>query len=170
MNAHRLPSRTTLLVLCVFLYICISCIECSTPPRIKPFSFPKVASKGEKISIICLVSEGTPPFSFSWSKEGKELQTSENVKVKAEPEYSVAFINSVDERSAGNYTCVVKNIFGFDSYSAYLDVEAPPVLKKTMSDTNVVQGGSVTLTCHAAGSPKPNVNWSRPSGMTPHHP
>ncbi|KAH6928692.1 hypothetical protein HPB50_018635 [Hyalomma asiaticum] len=139
-------------------------LDVEAPPRIKPFSFLKVASKGEKVSIICLVSEGTPPFSFSWSKEGKELQTTENVKVKAEPEYSVAFINSVDEKSAGNYTCIVKNIYGFDSYSAYLDVEAPPVLKKTTPDTNVVQGGSVTLTCHATGSPKPTVKWSKPPG------
>ncbi|KAL1476844.1 hypothetical protein MTO96_036197 [Rhipicephalus appendiculatus] len=134
------------------------------PPRIKPFSFPKVASKGEKISIVCLVSEGTLPFSFSWSKDGKELQTTDNLHVKAETQYSVVFINSVDERTAGNYTCIVKNIFGFDSYSAYLDVEAPPVLKKTTPDTNVVQGGSVTLSCLATGSPKPSVNWSRSAG------
>ncbi|XP_075751458.1 cell adhesion molecule Dscam1 isoform X5 [Rhipicephalus microplus] len=161
MNVLHLLSRTTLFASCVLFCICTTTIECSTPPKIKPFSFPKVASKGEKVSIICLVSEGTPPFSFSWSKDDRELQTTENVKVKAEPEYSVAFINSVDEKSAGNYTCIVKNIFGFDSYSAYLDVEAPPVLKKTTPDTNVVQGGSVTLNCQATGSPKPTVNWSR---------
>ncbi|KAL3218119.1 hypothetical protein MRX96_050867 [Rhipicephalus microplus] len=139
-------------------------VTVNAPPRIKPFSFPKVASKGEKISIVCLVGEGTLPFSFSWSKDGKELQTTDNVHVKAETQYSVVFVNSVDERTTGNYTCIVKNIFGFDSYSAYLDVEAPPVLKKTTPDTNVVQGGSVTLSCLATGSPKPSVNWSRSSG------
>ncbi|XP_077539741.1 pro-neuregulin-2, membrane-bound isoform-like [Haemaphysalis longicornis] len=117
------PSKKSFLIICASIYISISYSECSTPPKIKPFSFPKVASKGEKISVVCLVSEGTPPFSFSWSKEGRELQTTDNVKVQAVPEYSVAFINSIDERSAGNYTCIVKNIFGFDSYSAYLDVE-----------------------------------------------
>ncbi|KAH6928161.1 hypothetical protein HPB50_012350 [Hyalomma asiaticum] len=139
-------------------------VTVNAPPRIRPFSFPKVASKGERISIICLVSEGTPPFSFSWSREGKEVQATENVKLKAETEYSLMIINSIDEKSAGNYTCIVKNIYGFDSYSAYLDVEAPPVLKKTTPDTNVVQGGSVTLSCHASGSPKPTISWSKPSG------
>lgn len=139
----------------------------AAPPTIKPFSFARVASKGEKMSILCFVSEGTPPFSFSWSKDGKEVQTTENVKVKTESDYSLTIISSIDERSAGNYTCIVKNIFGFDTHSAYLDVEAPPVFKKTTADTNVVQGGSVDLSCHATGSPKPTIKWSRPSGMVP---
>ncbi|XP_075552701.1 cell adhesion molecule Dscam1-like isoform X2 [Dermacentor variabilis] len=159
-----LPSTTKLLAFCAFLYIGIRCSDCSTPPTIKPFSFARVASKGEKMSILCFVSEGTPPFSFSWSKDGKEVQTTENVKVKTESDYSLTIISSIDERSAGNYTCIVKNIFGFDTHSAYLDVEAPPVFKKTTADTNVVQGGSVVLSCHATGSPKPTIKWSRPSG------
>ncbi|KAH6928160.1 hypothetical protein HPB50_012349 [Hyalomma asiaticum] len=165
MNLHRLPSRIMLLASCVFFAICVTFIQCSTPPRIRPFSFPKVASKGEKVSIICLVNEGTPPFSFSWSKEGKELQTTDSVKVKAEPEYSVAFINSVDERSAGNYTCInaiVKRERERD-YEKRQKRPTPPVFKKTTPDTNVVQGGSVTLTCRATGSPKPTVNWARTS-------
>ncbi|KAK8768675.1 hypothetical protein V5799_014860 [Amblyomma americanum] len=159
-----LPSRPALLVFSVFLHIGIHHVECSTPPKIRPFSLSKVASKGEKISILCFVSEGTQPFSFSWSKEGKDLQTTENVKVKTESDFSLMIIDAVDEKSAGNYTCIVKNIFGFDTHSAYLDVEAPPLFKKTTGDTNVVQGGSVVLSCHATGSPKPTVSWSRPSG------
>ncbi|KAK8779361.1 hypothetical protein V5799_019294, partial [Amblyomma americanum] len=138
-------------------------LEVESPPKIRPFSLSKVASKGEKISILCFVSEGTQPFSFSWSKEGKDLQTTENVKVKTESDFSLMIIDAVDEKSAGNYTCIVKNIFGFDTHSAYLDVEAPPLFKKTTGDTNVVQGGSVVLSCHATGSPKPTVSWSRPS-------
>ncbi|XP_075751455.1 cell adhesion molecule Dscam1 isoform X2 [Rhipicephalus microplus] len=172
MNSHLgksktkryLPQSTTLPLCCVLLLAFVRYSDGSTPPRIRPFSFPKVASKGERISIICLVSEGTPPFSFSWSREGKEVQATENVKLKAETEYSLMIINSIDERSAGNYTCIVKNIFGFDSYSAYLDVEASPVFKKTTPDTNVVQGGSVTLSCHATGSPKPTISWSKQTG------
>ncbi|KAL3256323.1 hypothetical protein MRX96_046608, partial [Rhipicephalus microplus] len=93
------------------------------PPTIKPFSFAKVASKGEKVSILCFVSGGTPPFSFSWLKDGKEVQTTENLKVKTESDFSLTIISSIDEKSAGNYTCIVKNIFGFDTHSAYLDVE-----------------------------------------------
>ncbi|KAL3180809.1 hypothetical protein MRX96_037231 [Rhipicephalus microplus] len=162
-RAVLLPS-TTFLALCIFLHVGVRFSDCSTPPTIKPFSFAKVASKGDKISIICLVTEGTPPFSFSWSKDGKEIQTTENVKVKTESDYSLTIISSIDERSAGNYTCIVKNIFGFDTHSAYLDVEAPPVFKKTTTDTNVVQGGSVVLSCQATGSPKPTVKWSMPSG------
>ncbi|XP_075751457.1 cell adhesion molecule Dscam1 isoform X4 [Rhipicephalus microplus] len=165
-RAFLQPLTTMLLGLCVFLQVGIRFSDSSTPPTIKPFSFAKVASKGEKVSILCFVSGGTPPFSFSWLKDGKEVQTTENVKVKTESDYSLTIISSIDERSAGNYTCIVKNIFGFDTHSAYLDVEAPPVLKKTTADTNVVQGGSVVLSCQAAGSPKPTVKWSRTTSGT----
>lgn len=75
------------------------------------------------MGITCLVNEGTQPFSFSWSKDGKEVIPAANLRVKVDADFSVAVINPVDENSAGNYTCIVKNIFGFDSYSAYLDVE-----------------------------------------------
>lgn len=115
---------------------------------------------------MCFVNEGTQPFSFSWSKDGKEIPPTSNIRAKADVDYSVAVINPVDENSAGNYTCIVKNIFGFDSYSAYLDVEAPPLLKRTSSDMDVVQGNAVNLVCHATGSPQPIVSWTRSKGNT----
>ncbi|KAH8022254.1 hypothetical protein HPB51_023132 [Rhipicephalus microplus] len=137
-------------------------LDVQAPPRIRPFSFPKVASKGEKISIVCSVSDGTPPFSFSWSKDGNELQTSDRVKVKPEPEYSVAFINSVDEKSAGNYTCIVKNIFGFDSYSAYLDVEAPPTIKPFSFAKVASKGDKISIICLVTeGTPPFSFSWSK---------
>ncbi|KAM7308571.1 hypothetical protein ISCGN_012205 [Ixodes scapularis] len=134
------------------------------PPKIRPFSFPKVVSKGEKISVMCLVSEGTPPFSFSWFKGSGELASVGNVRITADVDYSVAVINPIDVKSAGNYTCIVKNIHGFDSFSSLLEVEAPPFFKKTSPDTDVIQGNSVTLTCHATGSPQPRIEWTRTIG------
>lgn len=69
------------------------------------------------------MSEGTPPFSFSWFKGSGELASVGNVRITADVDYSVAVINPIDVKSAGNYTCIVKNIHGFDSFSALLEVE-----------------------------------------------
>lgn len=56
------------------------------------------------MGITCLVNEGTQPFSFSWSKDGKEVIPAANLRVKVDADFSVAVINPVDENSAGNYT------------------------------------------------------------------
>lgn len=43
---------------------------------------------------------------------------------------------------------------------------APPLLKRTSSDMDVVQGNAVNLVCHATGSPQPIVSWTRSKGNT----
>ncbi|XP_064487532.1 myopalladin-like [Ornithodoros turicata] len=110
---------------------------------------------------MCSATKGTPPVSFSWSRDGQDLSSTANIRLKSDADFSIAVINPTDESSSGNYTCIVKNIYGFDSYSAYLEVEAPPYFKTTNPDTNVVNGGTVTLHCHVLGSPAPRAEWKR---------
>ncbi|CAN7943925.1 unnamed protein product, partial [Ixodes pacificus] len=135
------------------------------PPKLNPFSFFKRWQTGEKTSVTCMVTSGTPPLKFVWMKDGKELsEQSSNLRVKHEPGYSMLFIEPVELLSGGNYTCVVKNRAGLDSYTTFLDVEAPPKWVKTMGDGKIAYGSEAKLQCQASGSPVPTVRWQRFDG------
>lgn len=78
---------------------------------------------GEKISIPCIVRKGSSPFKFEWYKNSDLLKTSQNFEVHDFGDSSRLTINPVNEKSSGNYTCVVRNKHGFDSLSTFLNVK-----------------------------------------------
>ncbi|CAN8018334.1 unnamed protein product, partial [Ixodes persulcatus] len=93
-------------------------------PKIQPFSFPHRLKVQSKTSVMCIATDGTPPFAFSWLKDGVEVTTLKNIRrEKKENDYSVLIIEPVEATNAGNYTCIVKNKAGFDSHTTYLEVE-----------------------------------------------
>lgn len=129
------------------------------PPRVNPFSFLKRWRAGEKTTVICTVASGTAPMKFIWMKDGKELKETSSVRFKHEQGYSMLFIEPVEVNSGGNYTCVVKNRAGIDSYTTFLDVEASPRWAQTPGDQKMAFGSEVKLNCRATGSPPPAVRW-----------
>lgn len=60
---------------------------------------------------------------LSWLKDGKDIGASSNVFVDTKRGLSTILIELVDISNAGNYTCIAKNRAGFDSLTAYLDVQ-----------------------------------------------
>ncbi|KAM7308569.1 hypothetical protein ISCGN_012203 [Ixodes scapularis] len=129
-------------------------------PKIQPFSFPHRLKVQSKTSVTCIATDGTPPFAFSWLKDGVEVTTLKNIRrEKKENDYSVLIIEPVEAINSGNYTCIVKNKAGFDSHTAYLEVEAPPTWKSVPKNVDVVEGEPLVVSCHAHGSPTPKVTW-----------
>lgn len=92
------------------------------PPQIQPFQFPPEIKKGDTASIVCAVMRGTSPFTFSWFRNGKSLKNNERVNQIFNNKVSTLVIESVDESSSGNYTCVVNSKSGRDNYTASLKV------------------------------------------------
>ncbi|KAL3218121.1 hypothetical protein MRX96_050867 [Rhipicephalus microplus] len=143
------------------------CPSCNAePPRVNPFSFLKRWRTGEKTSVTCMVASGTAPMKFIWMKDGKELVETSNVRFKNEQGYSVLLFEPVEVNSGGNYTCVVKNRAGLDSYTTFLDVEAPPKWLETVGDQKMAFESEADLYCRAAGSPPPTIRWERYSEST----
>lgn len=106
-------------------------------PKIQPFSFPPRLKAQSRTSVTCIATDGTPPFTFSWLKDGSAITNVRNVREKKENEYSVLVVEPVEPVNAGNYTCIVKNRAGFDSHTTYLEVEgnykiaARPISRKS---------------------------------------
>ena len=81
------------------------------------------ANTDEKISIYCTIKKGTRPIKIEWMKDGVVLQSNENVKIMSDEEDSVLSIRSTKDADAGNYTCIAKNAFGSDFYTAQVIVK-----------------------------------------------
>lgn len=85
---------------------------------------------GKTISVICTVMSGKSPFTFKWYKNGKILNSETIINTQKKVSYLV--IDPVEKSSAGNYTCVVSNADGKDSYSDILTVKGEIVLMSVM--------------------------------------
>ena len=80
---------------------------------------PDPVSLGAMIELVCVAAEGTPPFTYTWSRDsdGTVMFTSTTSGV-----YS--FTAASD--SAGSYTCTITNPLGSDNTSVNVFVGFPP--------------------------------------------
>ncbi|KAG8174516.1 hypothetical protein JTE90_003070, partial [Oedothorax gibbosus] len=130
-------------------------------PKIQPFHFPTQIKSGDTTSITCSVSRGSPPFHFTWLKDYKPLKTGSSISVLSNNKLSNLVVESVNENSAGNYTCFVGNDFGKDNFTAQLYVKAPPSWIMEPHDIEVVEGQNAVFSCSASGLPSPQIHWRK---------
>lgn len=84
--------------------------------------FPPALREGERGSAICTIRSGDRPLEFQWKKDGQDVSEISNIKIQSIPDSSVLVIESVTSKSSGNYTCIVKNAYGADQFTAILTV------------------------------------------------
>ncbi|GIY67330.1 titin [Caerostris darwini] len=133
-------------------------------PEINPFHFPTMVEIHKKASVACILKQGQMPMEFKWLKDNSQLHESKNVKIKILEDASLITIEPVTSMDAGNYTCLVANSFGKDSYTAPLIVEAPSKWVIEPSDLEVMEGETASLICVADGQPPPRYTWKQIDG------
>lgn len=94
----------------------------SDTPVVAPFMFPPALREGERGSAICTIRSGDRPLEFQWKKDGQDVSEISNIKIQSIPDSSYLVIESVTSKSSGNYTCIVKNSYGADQFTAILTV------------------------------------------------
>ncbi|XP_023225143.1 Down syndrome cell adhesion molecule-like protein Dscam2 isoform X2 [Centruroides sculpturatus] len=130
-------------------------------PQIQPITFPKQVILGQKISTVCSAISGNSPLTFSWLKDGREINDNDEISIQSFKDYSVLFIEKVKVQSAGNYTCVLSTSAGVDKYTATLEVQAPSAWIKQPKDADVIVGSILVLECEATGLPLPTITWTK---------
>ncbi|XP_040359843.2 Down syndrome cell adhesion molecule-like protein 1 [Ixodes scapularis] len=130
-------------------------------PRLQPFSFPPTVKPGSRVLVACTTTSGGSQVTLSWLKDGKDIGSAKNVFVETKRGASMIIVEPVEISNAGNYTCIAKNRAGFDSFTATLDVQAPPSWKKRPEDLRVNIGERAVIYCLATGSPTPKIKWKR---------
>uniref|UniRef100_A0A8U7NQ87 Uncharacterized protein n=1 Tax=Corvus moneduloides TaxID=1196302 RepID=A0A8U7NQ87_CORMO len=77
---------------------------------------------------------------------------------------AVLRLQAVRQEDAGRYDCEALGEAGVALDSTVLHVGSAPHFPEPLVDTEVKVGESVSLLCHAEGSPLPHVTWSRQDG------
>ncbi|GFX61415.1 down syndrome cell adhesion molecule-like protein 1 homolog [Trichonephila clavipes] len=135
-------------------------------PEIQPFHFLSNLSAGKRTVVVCVVLEGDPPFTFTWSKDGVELKDNEQMFTSEQNEFtSTLTINKLDATSNGNYSCKVSNVAGFDVKYDTLRVHVSPQWVQEPKDFSTMGGQTAVLDCFTRGYPKPNVVWRKRTKM-----
>lgn len=60
---------------------------------------------------------------FKWFKNGKVITMTQKSIIRTYTDFSVIFLEDVDQTSNGNYTCEVVSSSGSDSFTAHLEVK-----------------------------------------------
>lgn len=81
-----------------------------------------VLREGMRAAISCQVLEGDLPLTFNWQRNGKD-ELGSGATVRRLDEYSTSLvIDKIESSHSANYTCIVQNIAGSESFTVPLTV------------------------------------------------
>lgn len=94
------------------------------PPKLASFEFDEEpASFGESITVQCTVSFGDLPIDIEWLFNAEPINSYSGVSTsKIGKRANVLYIDSVNAKHAGNYTCHAKNKAGLAEHTSVLIV------------------------------------------------
>ena len=77
------------------------------------------------LQVTCGVQQGAQPLFFEWFKNGQPIKAGPGVKwqIETSKRFSMLDIVRISKEDAGNYSCLVKNIYGSDSINVFLTVK-----------------------------------------------
>ena len=96
------------------------------PPKLDEFQSSRTLKNGTKLTIVCVIQEGTKPFQFEWRFNDHQLSKSSissDYKIDSfNDDQSQLTIAKLDRKHSGTYSCSVRNNFGSDRQSTRLTV------------------------------------------------
>ncbi|KAH9364301.1 hypothetical protein HPB48_008461 [Haemaphysalis longicornis] len=138
-------------------------------PVIMPYSFPKNVALGQKTIVTCVAQSGASPLDFQWWHNGRAIvDTSSRYSKKLAERVSTMSIEKLSAEDLGNYTCVVSNSAGQDTFTAPLLVEDLPRIQPFSFPENVNLGDEASVTCVVTRGSKPlRVTWTQDGKVVP---
>lgn len=130
-------------------------------PKIAPFGFTD-NTVGRHTKVACISGDGD---TFAWTVNGHPVKHGhDGITLQQSPDMLVLSISNLRPTHSGNYTCTVRNHEGVSSYSALLEVAAPPEWKVRPQDIVILDNTRTSIHCEAIGYPEPNITWHLKDG------
>ncbi|KAL3982100.1 Fibronectin type III domain family protein [Acanthocheilonema viteae] len=110
------------------------------------------ASPYNRRAVFTCEAVGRPAPTARWLRNGREIPEGARYRTEAQDEVFKLIIKEVWDIDSGEYTCEVSNIYGFDSATAALIVQAPPVIEKGVANAVYADGELVRLKIYFSGT------------------
>ncbi|XP_042906000.1 cell adhesion molecule Dscam1 [Parasteatoda tepidariorum] len=133
-----------------------------TKPQVARFLLQDNLHEGMRTAFTCIVLAGDSPMTIQWLKDGfpiNERSLEASIIFAEEGYVSTLTIKSLAKKHSGNYTCLATNDISTASFSAELNVKAPPKWILKPSDISAVSGRAAMIDCQADGVPQPHIRW-----------
>ncbi|XP_055017752.1 hemicentin-1 [Boleophthalmus pectinirostris] len=130
------------------------------------------APLGQELTLECKAN-GIPPPQMSWLKDGVTLAGSATRHIQMIPDGSTLTLQRLSAEDSGTYTCLAVSTSGQDSKIYTLFVLVPPSISGETTvprEVQAPQDSALSLECHAAGNPPPQISWlknGRPLLLSP---
>ncbi|MCP9266046.1 Twitchin [Dirofilaria immitis] len=95
---------------------------------------------------------GRPAPTARWLRNGREIPEGTRYRIEVQDEVFKLIIKEVWDIDSGEYTCEVSNVYGSDSATAKLIVQAPPVIEKGIANAVYADGELVRLKIYFSGT------------------
>ncbi|RWR99028.1 hemicentin-1-like protein, partial [Leptotrombidium deliense] len=131
-------------------------------PKIIPQTNTQTLEEGSRFKSFCGLIQGSEPLQFEWIKDRNAIvQEKGKVNIETTSQQSIIALEKVTSKDTGNYTCVVTNDIGKDSFTLSLIVKVPLKWRYEPRSITVTLGAEVLLECDAIGYPQPIIKWFR---------
>ncbi|KAI6175533.1 hypothetical protein M3Y97_00699600 [Aphelenchoides bicaudatus] len=110
------------------------------------------ASPYNKRAVFTCEAIGRPTPTCRWLKNGREVPEGARYRTEVQDGVYRLIIKEVWDIDQGDYTCELSNVFGVDSATATLKVQAPPVIEKGIPNSVYPEGDMVRLKVYFSGS------------------
>ena len=132
-------------------------------PKISLSLGPTFSEKGKNVTLPKCHMSSFPPATITWSRVRGKLANSRTVVKDGQ-----LSIISAQKRDSGFYECKASNDLGEDSALTLLSVlELPRFTSNPPAQLNVRQEQNISVSCQAAGDPKPKIMWVRENSELP---
>ncbi|XP_070610220.1 immunoglobulin superfamily member 10 [Erythrolamprus reginae] len=131
-----------------------------------PFNEKVIAKSGKTVLLNCSV-DGNPHPEIIWIlPNGTRFYVGNRTIHFSLGSNGTFVINRLSKADAGKYRCTAKNQVGYIEKLIILETgETPTIFFHSGGAIKSMNGESLSLHCLAAGSPKPNIIWTLPSGF-----
>ncbi|XP_016146102.1 hemicentin-1-like [Sinocyclocheilus grahami] len=104
-------------------------------------------------------TEGHPPPSLTWLKDGSPVAARENLRV-LEQGRKLEILSALPS-DAGRYVCVATSVAGEREIKYDVSVLVPPVVDgaSETTDATVILNNILELECYVTGTPTPTITW-----------